>query len=51
MFYFNTESHGTENNLVRPMEPVVLMVSEKSQDKENPGYDNGKDINTRLFVS
>ena len=42
MYYFNPESRGTENNLVRPLEPVIFMVSEKAYDSLDPGYDNGK---------
>ena len=42
MYHFNPESRGTENNLVRPLEPVIFMVSEKAYDSLDPGYDNGK---------
>ena len=36
------ESLGTENNPVRPLEPVVVMASEHSYDIINPGYDAGR---------
>ena len=42
MYYFNPESRGTENNLVRHLEPVIFMVSEKAYDSLDPGYENGK---------
>ena len=42
MYYFNPQSRGTENNLVRPLEPVIIMVSEKAYDSLDPGYDSGK---------
>ena len=42
LYYSNPESHGTENNLVRPLEPVIFMVSEKAYDILEPGYENGR---------
>ena len=47
LYYSNPENHGTENNLVRPLEPIIFMVSDKAYDSLEPGYDNGM----HLFLS
>ena len=40
-YTYRPESKGTENNLVRALEPVVLMASNTSYDQTQPGYDAG----------
>ena len=40
-YYNRPKSRGTENNQVRMLEPVVIMISNQSYDEFNPGYDAG----------
>ena len=41
MYFWNEHSVGTENNYIRDIEPVVIMVSDTSHDVINPGYGDG----------
>ena len=41
-FALRTDSLATENNVVLPDQPVVVMVAERTYDHTDPGYDAGK---------
>lgn len=41
LYYDNTSSDATENNVVSQLEPAVLIVSNTSLDSNNGGYDGG----------
>ena len=40
-YYHKPSARGGENNRVTRLEPVIIMASETSYDKTNPGYDAG----------